>query len=111
MSKDEADIHATRAVLEGYAQVEYKVHARPGGLGFRFQPGQKSPELERLFDENGVQSAAYLSAWDPDAEEDEEDKEEHANKIRDHAEENEENKERHQFLKEDLEETYGTDKV
>jgi len=63
---------ATRQALEAYESAEYRISARDNRLSFVLKAGERSPELKRLFDETGTGTAAFLSAWNPDDEEDEE---------------------------------------
>ncbi len=49
--------------LKAYEATDYRVDWPSGG--FVLKIGQRSRELARLYEESGVTSAAYLSAWNP----------------------------------------------
>lgn len=49
--------------LKAYEATQYRVDWPSGG--FVLQIGRRSRELARLYEETGVTSAAYLSAWNP----------------------------------------------
>lgn len=49
--------------LKAYEATDYRVDWPSGG--FTLKIGRRSRELARLYDEAGVETAAYLSAWNP----------------------------------------------
>jgi hypothetical protein len=51
--------------LAAYAATDYRVDWPSGA--FVLKIGQRSRELARLYDEAGVETAAYLSAWNPES--------------------------------------------